>query len=262
MKKNKADTSVANKPIMSRFPVFFLLLLIIFFSTKNTFGQEQPAEFYNTYFDKIMGIQNTGLYQGIVYSEKYRTINEETQFFKTSRFLSGSVNYEGQDYYDLDLKYDVYDDKVLLKLATSVGGGTLQLFSDRLNSFVIDGHNFIKILPKDTPQINLYGFYEVSMSGTYFTLFTKLTKKSFQRNDRSSIYYEFVPGKSEYVLLYDGAYHVIGSKKDVTKLFPNQKKPIDKFYNLARRLRSSDLDAFQVALMKRIGVLLSQTNNQ
>jgi len=241
---------------------FLALLLILFSFPRSTFGQKQSMEAHNTYFDKAIGIQNTGLYQGIVYTEKYRTINEKTQFFKTRQFSSGSVNYEGQDYYDLDLKYDVYEDQVLLRLVTSVGGGTLQLFPDRLNSFVIDGHRFIKILPKDTPDINLYGFYEVSMSGAYFTLFTKFTKKSFERKDRKSLYYEFVPGKSEYVLLYDGIYYVIGSKKDVTTLFPNQKKQIGKFYNLARRLRNSDLDSFQIALMKRIEVLLSQTNNQ
>lgn len=242
----------------------FLLLALLFFSfTGLSFGQKQAMLPYNnSHFDKAIGIQNTGLYQGTVYSEKYRTVNEKTQFFKTKQFLSGSVTYEGQDYYDLELKYDLYEDQVLLKLVTSAGGGTLRLLPDRLSSFVLDGHRFIKILPKDTPDINLYGFYEISMVGGQFTLFTKYTKKSLERKDRRSIYYEFVPGKSEYVLLYKDAYHVIASKKDVVTLFPDQKKQIDKFYNLARGLRNSDLDAFQIALMKRIAVLLYQTNDQ
>jgi len=237
-----------------------LLLLLLFSFPDKTHGQES-MRLYNTYFDQTIGIQNTGLYQGQIHIEKYRTINEKTQFFKSRKFLNGSVNFEGQEYYDLDLKYDVYEDQVLLKLVSSAGGGTLKLWTDGLDSFVIDGHKFIKITPKETSGLNLYGFYEVSMSGTYLTLFTKFTKKSFQRKDRSSIYYEFVPGKSEYVLYYEGGYHLIESKKDVVSLFPNQKKEIDKFYTIARRLKNTNFDDFQIALMKRIEVLLSQTNN-
>ena len=227
-----------------------------------SYGQEEAQVDYYNSFDSNVGIENTGLYQGVIYTDKYRTINEKTQFFQTREFQQGSVCYDGQCYYNLDLKYDVYEDEVLIRLVTRVGGGTLKLVKDYIESFEIDGHNFIKILPENTPSLNAYGFYEVALESTSFTLFTKHTKKSFDRKDRKSIYYEFLNGPSENVLLYKDAYTVINSKKDIVALFPDLKKEIDKFYNVARGLRKSNPNGFRISLMKRIEILLSQKANQ
>ncbi|WP_420322723.1 hypothetical protein [Flagellimonas sp.] len=236
----------------------FLVLGGIFLS----FGQDQDQIAYYNSFDENVGIENTGLYQGVIYTDKYRTINEKTQFFQTREFQPGSVCYDGQCYYDLDLRYDVYEDEVLIRLVNRVGGGTLKLVKDYVESFQIDGHDFIKILPKDAPALNVYGFYEVVHESASFSLFTKYTKKSFDRKDRKSIYYEFLDGQSENVLLYNGAYHIIKSKKEIVELFPNLKREIDRFYNVARALRKSDPDGFRISLMKRIEILLTQKANQ
>nr|WP_299385493.1 hypothetical protein [Allomuricauda sp.] len=224
-------------------------------------GQEsQEVDYYNLY-DQAVGVENTGLYQGIIYSERYRTINENTQYFKDRDFVKGSVCYEGQCYYDLDLKYDVFNDEVLLKLITTAGGGTLQLFKDKIDTFTIGGLQFVKLDAEKVPGLNLYGFYAITYEGPYYTLYTKYTKKSFDRKDRSSLYYEFLTGPSEHVLLYNDNYHIVNSKKDNILVFPNMKKDIDKFYNLARGLRKSDPDNFQVSLLKRLEILLSQPKN-
>ncbi|RDY61408.1 hypothetical protein [Flagellimonas nanhaiensis] len=223
------------------------------------FAQDQAqVEYYNA-FDEKVGIENTGLYQGILYLEKYRTINEQTQFFKTRDFLKGHVCYDGQCYYDLDLKYDVFEDEVLLKLITKAGGGTIKLFKEYVDSFEIDGTSFVKIEEKDIPSLNAYGFYAVALQSSIFTLYTKYNKKDFERKDRSSVYYEFLDGPSEHVLLYNGAYHTLNSKKDAVQLFPELKRDIDKFYGIARSLRKSDPNGFQVSLLRRIEILLNQS---
>ncbi|MDC6364842.1 MULTISPECIES: hypothetical protein [Flavobacteriaceae] len=241
----------------------YLTLLLLFCGLSWTFSQDRKVhkEYYNA-FDKKVGIENTGLYQGELYMEKYRTINEETQFYKTRDFLPGSVCYDGQCYYDLDLKYDIYEDEVLLKLITKAGGGTIQLFKDYVDSFAIDGQEFVKIKEKDVPSLNVYGFYKVALKTSTFTLFTKLNKKSFERKDRSSLYYEFLDGPSEHVLLYNGQYHIFNTKKEATQLFPKLKKEIDKFYGIARGLRKSDPNGFQASLVRRIEILLNQPINQ
>ncbi|WP_190808886.1 hypothetical protein [Flagellimonas sp. S3867] len=239
-----------------------LMPFLVFGGILLSYGQEEAQIAYYNSFDSNVGIENTDLYQGIIYTEKYRTINEKTQFFQTREFQSGSVCYDGQCYYNLDLKYDVYEDEVLIRLITRVGGGTLKLVKDYVESFQIDGHNFVKILPKDTPSLASYGFYEVTHESATFTLFIKHTKKSFDRKDRKSLYYEFLEGQGENVLLYKGMYTVINSKKDVVNLFPNLKREIDKFYNVARGLRKSNPDGFRISLIKRIEILLSQTTNQ
>lgn len=248
---------------MINFSKCFFALVLAIFSTSIIMAQSSAEANRLTTFDSAVGIENTDLYQGIVYVERYRTVNENTQFYQANRFFQGAVNYNGQNFYDLDLKYDVYQDNVLLRLKNSVGGGTLQLLRDYVNSFTIDGHNFIKLeREKVNGELNTYGFYEDAYKGPYFNFYSKPVKRSFERKDRSAVYYEFKDGKSEYVLFYDGKHHQVDSKGDFIDLFPNLKKEINRFYNLARSLRNSDPDAFHVSLLKRIEILLSQTNNQ
>ena len=116
-------------------------------------GQNNTEVNYYNLFDQEVGVANTALYQGVVYTEKYRTINGNTQYYKTRDFLKGSVCYEGQCYYDLNLKYDVYEDQVLLKLIGKAGGGTVQLFKDKIESFQINGSDFVKLEEKKCPLI-------------------------------------------------------------------------------------------------------------
>ncbi len=239
-----------------------IMPLLVFGSVSLSFGQDVARIEYLNSFDQQVGIENTGLYQGTIYTEKYRTINENTQFFQTREFQPGSVCYDGQCYYDLELKYDVFGDEVLVRLITEVGGGTLELFKDYIESFQIDGHNFVKITRTEAPLLNNYGFYEVALESSSFTLYIKHNKKIFDRKDRRSIYYEFLDGPSENVLLYNDKYTIVNSKKDIIAVFPNLKRDIDKFYNIARTLRKNDPDGFHISLMKRIEILLSQNNNQ
>ncbi|MCL6273199.1 hypothetical protein M3P19_04220 [Muricauda sp. 2012CJ35-5] len=239
-------------------PIGALMALGIFVSS---YGQDsQEIDYYNL-FDKAVGIENTDLYQGEIYTEQYRTINENTQYFRSRDFLKGSLCYEGKCYYDLDLKYDVFSDEVLLKLITKAGGGTLKLFKDKLDSFTIDGVDYIKLDRSNADGLNLYGYYSIAYVSPRYTLYTKYTKKSFDRKDRSSLYYEFLDGPSEHVLLYQGKYHIVNTKKDNIMVFPELKKEIDKFYNLARRLRKTDSNGFQVGLLKRLDILLTQPIN-
>jgi len=223
-------------------------------------GQEaMEDETYLLWFDHLVGIENTGLYDGVVYKEKYRTINEKSKFFKSPDFLPGSVSYNGQEYFDLKLKYDVFEDKLLLKLEDRLGGSTLELFKEKVTSFTIDGHQFIKIETL-TAEGNISGFYEVSRKSSYFTLFTKHLKKDFSRKDRRTLYYEFVDLKKKHLLHYKGRYQWLRNKKDVTTLFPDLKKEIDSFYNQARRLRKSKPDEFIHALINRLETLMPQGN--
>ena len=235
-----------------------LLFLSWFFSI---YGQNSSEVVLFNAFDEHVGIENTGLYQGIVYVEKYRTINERVHFHKGVNFLPGSVYYDGQWYYNLDVKYDVYDDKVLLRLVTEAGGGTIQLFKGYLDEFVLDGEHFVKILEKDAPLLSEHGFYAISMEGIYFTLYTKYTKRSFEKRDKKFLYYEFLNGSSEYALFYKGQYHRFNSKKEVIDLFPELKKEIKAFYGLARTQSKADPNGFKISLAKRIELLVSRTRN-
>lgn len=242
--------------------IFIALLFSCIYSNTVYSQNNQDETKYHNWFDSLVGVENTELYNGIVYVEKYRTINEKTKFFKSPDFLSGSVTYYGQRFYGIDIKYDVFEDQLLLRLLDRLGGNTIQLFKNQISDFIIDGHEFVKIEERDGIEKNISGFYEVSLRSPLFTLYIKHEKKDFARKDRRSLYYEFVDSKSDYMLLYKGEYFTIEKKKDVTTIFPELKKEIDKFYSIAKSLRNSDPNSFMKSLMKRVEILTSQNNNE
>lgn len=222
-------------------------------------AQEPSLAVIHNGFDQVVGIQNTMLYQGVAHTESYRTINEKTPYFITPQFLKGSVRYTGQDYYGLDLKYDVFEDQVLIKLVPSVGGARLELIRDRVAQFHIDGHKFVLLRPSDIPQIDIYGFYEAPVETGHMSLYIKHAKKKLDRTDRGSVYSEFVKVKSTYLLHVGGGYHNIGSKKELIALFPEHKKQINEFYGSQSRLKKVDPDSFHISLIKHINALYANT---
>lgn len=215
---------------------------------------------YYKWFDKLVGVENTGLYEGILYKEQYRTINENTQFFKSPDFLPGSVVYAGQPYVEHQLKYNVFEDQLLVKVEPRLGGNTLQLFRENVSEFIIDGHFFTRVAEGNGTSV-APGFYEVSLQTPAFRLLTRHSKRLFDRKDRSSLYYEFLDLNKEYLLHYQGSYHPIKNKSDLTELFPGLEKEIDAFYNRARVQRRTDPHMFTLGLMQRIGNLLFQPNS-
>jgi hypothetical protein len=217
-------------------------------------------EQYYKWFDALVGIENTGLYEGIFYKEAYRTINENTQFFLSPGFHSGTVVYNSQVYVELRLKYNVYADQLLVKVQDRLGGNTLQLFREKVSEFTIDGHLFTRI-PEGNAASVVPGFYEISVQTPSFRLLTRHSKKLFDRKDRSSLYYEFLDIKKAYLLHYHGSYHPINNKRDVTEIFPRLEKQINDYYNRARVLRRTDPHQFTLGLMQRIGSLLPQPNS-
>lgn len=238
----------------AKFPIWVLLYFTI-----TSQGQKESIAYYNV-FDKVISIENTSLYQGEIYTQKYRTITGKTQFYISNKFLKGSVVYDGQPYYGLDLKYDVFEDQLLLQLNSITSKDkTLELVWDYIDNFEIIGHRFVKLLPDNIPNLNYYGFYEKSLSGPYYSMYTKFRKKNIKKKDRDAVYHEFIKSKSEYVLQYKNEYHLVNSRKEIVVLFPQFKKEIHKFYSTVRILRSNDFDAFMVALLKRIEILVSQT---
>ena len=191
------------------------------------------------------GIENTALYKGIIYKETYRTINEKVKFFKTAEWYTGSVVYSGQLFADVSLKYDVFGDQLLVKQLDRLGGGSILLFKDKVDEFVIDGTKFVHI--RGSSQID--GYYELLWDEDGNRLLAKHLKNDFLRKDRRATYYEFTDLKKEYVWDKQGSYYGLKGKKELTDLYPDMKKEINSFYQKNKRLRTRDMDAFMVAII-------------
>jgi len=237
------------------FILFFGLII-------HSYCQETTDISYYNVFDQIVGVENTEVYQGVLYNTQYRINNDKNEFFKNQDFTKGSIVYSGQPYHDLDIKYDIHKDRVFTKLAANAGGGTLILFNDILQSFEIGDNLFVKIDSTRAFEIETYGFYKVSSENSLLTLLTKYSKREVRRVDKKTVYREFLDKPNSYIVLYKNKYYNMNSKKDAKKLFPKLNTEIDKFYSNVRRLRKSNPEGFQIALVKRIEILISRQGGE
>ncbi len=214
-------------------------------------GTVTGSERYN-WFDGTIGIENTALYEGLVYVEKYRTVNDRTKFLDSPDFLPGAVTYYGQPYYGLELKYNVHDDQLLLRAVDKVGGGTIQLFKEGVTGFQLGKRTFTRLDNNMSVVLGVTGYFEVKMKNGFFDYYTKHQKKVFKRKDRNLLYHEFVDDKQVHLLFYNDKFHRLNGKKDLVTIFPDLQTEIDAFYRVAKSLRNEDYDGFMLSLMNRV----------
>ena len=205
-----------------------IVLLIILPLNIRSQVSEEIASQYN-WFDAITGLENSDLHYGIVYEEKHRIKNKKSKFIFSPDFLSGSVIYDNLPYFDLNLKYNAYEDEVLMKVGNKFGGKSLQLYKDRISSFTIAGHRFIKIEPSDSEAAIMPGYYEISKENLFFTLLIKHQKELKERLGVKSVYHEFEDTPKEYVLHCQNNYYAIDGVSDLTTIFPDHKEKLDSF---------------------------------
>jgi len=202
-------------------------------------SQNMPNEpaYYN-WFDSKVQRYNTGLFNGIQYTEQYRTINEKHKFFEKSEFQLGSVVYNGQFYDQTPLKYNLDTDQLLLNIGYNYKFPTLILLKSKVEGFRIGESHFVHIENK-SDETEMEGFYQVLVANDSVRLLKKNSKKRFKRIKGSTIYYEFLP-ENNYVIDYGDSYYNIARKKDVIRIWPNKRDFINENYNPALRKINED----------------------
>ncbi len=236
----------------------FLFISLVFLPYINAQSNQEVMHYHN-WFDASVGLENTGLYNGIEYEEKYRMINEKHKFFQTADFIEGSIIYDGQSYYTVMLKYDIHEDQVLIRLKNGFTEVTLQLIKEKISSFEIMNHRFTQITSQSLENKNISGFYENLFERPLFTLFKKHKSTKIKRLDRKVTYYEFF-NDYQYILFYKNEYHAIKNRSDIIALFPELKKEIKTFYNTTRSGKKSNPDRFIRSIMQKVDMLLLNQN--
>ena len=186
-------------------------------------GQDQKEKYI--FFDAIVGIENSDLHYGKVYQEKHRVKSKKTKFFPEPDFVLGSVVFKGQSYFDINLKYNVYDDELLMLVDKQFGGSILQLHKEHVTSFKIGNHFFIKI--ENTELTN--GFYEVALEKSVFSLLKKHLKSPKQLLGEKQVFYEFEDDEKEYFLLYQDDNHSIEKATDLIAIFSKYQTELRSF---------------------------------
>ncbi|MEN8126017.1 MAG: hypothetical protein ABFR32_12920 [Bacteroidota bacterium] len=229
--------------------IFYLLFLLPIFTS---FSQKKSTQKeYYKWFDDQVGIENTGLFNGFRYSEKYRTIDGNHKFFISSEFNKGTIKYDGQIYFDIEMKYDIYEDQVIVKLSTKAGESILQLIDEKIENFNFYNVQFERVSDKNSSISNMTGFFETLYQSQNFTSLKKY-KKIIKKYIKSDFVYYTFKNEIDYYIYNNNEFYLVDSKKDLIKIFPDYKKEIKDHYKKNNHMISSNYDEFIIQLSEQI----------
>ena len=211
-----------------------LLFLVLFLSLFSSAQNKSDNSSYYNWYDDVVGVENTGLYVGYEYKDQFRITEEDHKFFQSHDFLTGSLTSNGQTYYSQELKYNVFDDELIIKLKNKSGETIMQLIKNDLDGFSINDQHFYKFNNVTGDGSNISGFYEVIKKNKHLLLIKKHSKRKIKKLDKNVIYFEYKDRKPRYYIIQNGTSYELRSKNDFAGIFPEYKNEIREFISKSK----------------------------
>ncbi|WP_394759788.1 hypothetical protein [Flavobacterium sp.] len=237
--------------IYSKISIRLLLIILFFFSAVNiVLAQDNNNESVYNWFDETIGKENLALNNGVLHKNYDRTLNNQNRYFTSNDFTIGTLNYDNQDYFKVNMKYDIYEDELILNPSEESNYININLIKESVKYFILNKKKFIN-LNNQLPTEFLDGYYEENLIGKYFIFYIKhyKEKKELLKDNGAFIEYFY---KNSFLILKDNKYIKINQKKEIIKLFPSIKKEIDDFYLLNRNLKKENEIKFMENLITYI----------
>lgn len=227
-----------------------LTLIFLFLISFSVFSQSAMINNISNmqWFDNIVGIKNTGLVNGVYHIEKYKTNDGFDQYYKSPNFMIGNLLYDNQEYFNVNLLYDIYSDDLIFGFYENELLLMLKLVRDKVGFFSIDDKRFVRLLNE---EYNIKGFYEILFRVDKLALYIKHKKQISKRLGSEGVYYEFKK-KSNYILCHKHTYHKVDNKKSITKLFPEKRKLINSYFLKYNYLNESNRNQFMINLFNDV----------
>jgi len=223
------------------------LFAFLFFQIHTLFSQEiETRENLYKFHDSTIGYQNLSLVNGVELIEQYRTINDKHQFFLDRDFLNGSVNYDGQTYYQVKLKFDIFRDLLFMKLEENSSTRMMELIKEKVNSFKILDHSFSKLDFSGEPFES--GFYEVILDNEEIMIYKKRDLKPADKRDMRMLYYEFEKLDDEYIFFMPGTGYFEPKTSVFNSKFPSCSKQIKEYINTNKNTKRNSEDLYMIGL--------------
>ena len=204
----------------------YCLFLFVCFHSGATTAQTQTVSDstiygWKNYFDQSYG-PDYNLINGIKYLYLYSNIDGHP-FFGENRFCTGSLVIADREYQDVYLKYEIYNQKIILQYSPFSGGtDQILLKNEDIHEFKIDDKLFRKYSFSETGT----RFYQVVTSGKIYCLY--YWEKILNYSTLSA--FNFSNQKKESYLVKNGKPYRFKSKKQFRRLFPVQhQKEIKQF---------------------------------
>lgn len=228
---------------------FVTLLFFITISSLQSHSQNNEDVLLYSKFDSIVGKENLGLNNGPLALNLYKTEGDNTMYLKDDKYTIGTIIYDGEPYYNIKLKYDIFKDQLILNPPGKPEHIGINLIREKTTSFSIYDKNFVLLLKNQTALAEFEsGYYELKKINENFLLYIRHHKDIQKRLNDNAVYYSF-KGNNTYYIDYKNHFHEINSKSKILKVFPEYKKQINAFYQKNSSLSRTDNDQFINSLM-------------
>lgn len=233
--------------------LLFFFLLISFQSGYSQSEDYKEEKNYYLAFDSIVGAANTGLYNGKRYIDRFRSSEENHRFFKDYNFVQGYVLYNGQPYFNVNLKYDLFENLLIAKLKGNKNFFNMVFISNDVKEFNIYDTHFVNILNYSNDG-KTQGFAELLYESDKLVLLKKYGKDKKDKLKRQMVVHEFSLVTS-YLVSNGDNLTVIKSKKDFKAIFPNKIDSIYAYYKDNKSIQENNPDLFMIKLAQLINNL-------
>jgi hypothetical protein len=167
------------------------------------------------------------IYTGKEYNGYNRNFIGNPYLMDIDEWHTGTIIYDGYTYKNMDLRYDVYADAVIILLYKS--SLRISLPSENVESFDVFDRHFIHI--KNNPAVSnsvKTGFYDEMYGGKIKVLARRMKDLQQQTDINGGIRSYFRP-TVDYYALKNGEYYTVNSKGAFLDLFKDKKKQIQQF---------------------------------
>lgn len=208
---------------------------------------DSAVSLYYQYTDK-----QSRLYNGVEFLG-YSPRIEGHAYFLNDEWQTGSLIYDGMEYRDVPLLYDIFKDNLVVRHFNNYF--RIGLVREKVKEFSLLNHHFIRIEIDSLSNAPITtGFYDVLYSGRITAIAKRV--KIVSETITYQLEQKFVQ-EDQYYIYMDGKYHPIKNSKDLLKVFKERNRDVRQYLskNRIRYKRGPE-----IAITKAVAYYDSSTN--
>lgn len=218
-----------------------VLLLLVLLYRYPAFTQGQSNDTGNDYLKLYKTITDEYgfdqvLVNGIFYEDEYRNKTGH-QFFMADRFYKGSLTFRGKEYKGIEMKYDIYDNQLILNVKNNISAAWVVPPNDFITNFSLDGKFF--------SEYNLRGekrFYQVVFDSGNLKCLCSWQKKMHESYDNNSIIYEFFKSEKKYYLVLNDSLLTYRNNRSFLGIIPEESRAPVRRYIKGKHIKVNKSD--------------------
>ena len=221
-------------------------------------AQEESSKPLHIVYDAITGNEDVGVFDGLFFTDPYKVINEYHRYYQKPNFIQGTVTYNKQPYFNLDIKYDLFEDRLLVRHVAIVGAPMVQLLTPFVADFIIGNQRFVNIR-KWISDEEITGFVTVLSEHDNLVLVKKHRKKRLKKIKQNIAYYEFKEN-SLLFLIHNRAVIPLRKEADLIGEFPDHKKQLKNLFAIHRMEKKKNKDQYFLKVISDFVPTISAAN--